>query len=56
MNTTDETRQCEMVNEFEPATQTEELDEKELEKRATETIVALVNQANVISVENSSIE
>ncbi len=45
-----------MVNEFEPATQTEELDEKELEKRATETIVALVNQANVISVENSSIE
>lgn len=56
MNTTDETKQSEMVNAVEPATLTEELDEKELEKRTTETIVALVNQANVISAENSSIE
>jgi len=56
MNTTEETKQSEMVNAVEPAALTEELDEKELEKRTTETIVALVNQANAISAENSSIE
>ena len=53
MDTTNEMKQHEVINDVEPVAQIEVLDEKELEKRATDTIVALVNQAKVISAEDS---
>lgn len=56
MDAANETKKHEVINDVEPVVQIEVLDEKKLEKRATDTIVALVNQAKAISVENSSIE
>ena len=48
--------QFEMIHKVKQSAQTEVLDQKEVEKRAIDTIVALVNQANAISAENSSVE
>ncbi len=56
MDTTNELKQHEVINEIEAAVQSEVLDEKELEKEAIETIVALVDQAKVISAENNPVE
>jgi len=56
MDTTNEIKQHKVINEVEPTVQTEVLDEKELEKRAIDTIVALVDQAKAISAENRSAE
>ena len=44
-----------MINDVGQAEQTEALDEKELEKRTIDTIVALVNQARDISTEDSTL-
>ena len=56
MNTTNEMNQHELVNEVELSVQTEVIDEKELEKRAIDTITTLVNQANIISTENIPVD
>ena len=56
MDTTNEMNQHELVNEVELSVQTEVIDEKELEKRAIDTITTLVNQANIISTENIPVD
>ncbi|WP_294242845.1 hypothetical protein [Pseudobutyrivibrio sp.] len=56
MDTTNEMNQHELVNEVELSVQPEVIDEKELEKRAIDTITTLVNQANIISTENIPVD
>ena len=56
MDKTNETKKSEMINEIESVVQIEALDEKELEKETIDTIVALVNQAKTISLENGPVE
>lgn len=56
METYNEMEQYEIIDEVEQVQPTEEISQKELTKRVTDTIVALVEQANAIAAENSSSE
>lgn len=56
MEKNSETNQYEIIEDIEQTESSEFVAQKELETKAINTIVALVNQANIISSENSSLE
>jgi len=56
MDTTNELKQHEVINEIESAVQSEVLDETVLKDEVLETIVDLVDHAKAISAENNSVE
>ena len=56
MENNSETKQYEIIEDIEQTKSSEIVNQKELETKAIDTIVALVNQANNIASENSSVE
>ena len=56
MDNNSETKQYEIIEDIEQTKSSEIVNQKELETKAIDTIVALVNQANNIASENSSVE